>query len=193
MRGTDTSREFMEEDGRITPACAGNRCSAGVGFVRHPDHPRVCGEQRFPCRFPSTQPGSPPRVRGTDPEQRHRGILPGITPACAGNRQPCSWCRRRCPDHPRVCGEQPRRMPQRRCGMGSPPRVRGTARKAKVGPPAYRITPACAGNRYSFSFSSFFSRDHPRVCGEQMHELKIFESPEGSPPRVRGTGAAPTG
>ena len=48
----------------ITPACAGKSFSAAARLHLHPDHPRVCGEKRFPAFFLSKIGGSPPRVRG---------------------------------------------------------------------------------------------------------------------------------
>ena len=51
----------------------------------------------------------------------------------------------------------------------------------------YRITPACAGNRYSCSYADGFTEDHPRVCGEQSFSILSIVRESGSPPRVRGT------
>ncbi len=71
----------------------------------------------------------------------------------------------------------------------------------------YRITPACAGNRYIYRNATWVAGDHPRVCGEQLrpavycgctgdHPRVCGEQsrtgvrvrrPPGSPPRVRGT------
>ena len=49
-----------------------------------------------------------------------------------------------------------------------------------------RITPACAGKRYTLTAQSSMVWDHPRVCGEKTnHEIK-GEWDLGSPPRVRG-------
>ncbi len=50
-----------------------------------------------------------------------------------------------------------------------------------------RITPACAGNSIISSKTSYVSKDHPRVCGEQHTRYYGFHRCLGSPPRVRGT------
>ena len=50
-----------------------------------------------------------------------------------------------------------------------------------------RITPARAGNSPSSIFSSAFTTDHPRACGEQGIERLGRRQSAGSPPRVRGT------
>ena len=71
--------------------------------------------------------------------------------------------------------------------MGSPPRVRGTARHGRGSKSSGRITPACAGNSLPVGKAVFGIGDHPRVCGEQSI-LAIAHPPHpGSPPRVRGT------
>ena len=111
----------------------------------------------------------------------------GITPACAGNSAGPARGDLLPRDHPRVCGEQFRGlMTNRRC-TGSPPRVRGTARR----PPLLRlplgITPACAGNSFSGFPADYAGADHPRVCGEQALRARARCRRSGSPPRVRGT------
>ena len=70
---------------------------------------------------------------------------------------------------------------------GSSPRVRGTVRYSNLAEPYAGIIPACAGNRVSSLLRSFFFRDHPRVCGEQIRREKIDSLKKGSSPRVRGT------
>ena len=147
----------------------------------------MCGEQREVRPQVRAILGSPPRVRGTDAPDRPDESLPGITPACAGNRgRPRSGQRSR-GDHPRVCGEQGCPFDCKPPGLGSPPRVRGTAASVTAKWAAMRITPACAGNSPLAVTRSAFAKDHPRVCGEQrMADLAMF-SPLGSPPRVRGT------
>ena len=54
-----------------------------------------------------------------------------------------------------------------------------------------RITPACAGNRQTGKRSGIFTKDHPRVCGEQFGAVADMPRARGSPPRVRGTEVEP--
>ena len=54
-------------------------------------------------------------------------------------------------------------------------------------PNRIRITPACAGNRTADANARFLTKDHPRVCGEQVSNHLQFFGINGSPPRVRGT------
>ena len=66
-----------------------------------------------------------------------------------------------------MCGEQGNAWVCDNALVGSPPRVRGTALFKLPGKRDNRITPACAGNRSSFTVKFSGQGDHPRVCGEQ--------------------------
>ena len=52
-----------------------------------------------------------------------------------------------------------------------------------------RITPAYAGNSVCSCCTRRPGWDHPRVCGEQEAVLSDRFQDQGSPPRMRGTGA----
>ena len=73
----------------------------------------------------------------------------GITPACAGKSQILMDTAELEVDHPRVCGEKPSFALTFQANEGSPPRVRGKAIACMQGIKPTRITPACAGKRYS--------------------------------------------
>ena len=70
-------------------------------------------------------------------------------------------------DHPRVCGEKHRAGPTRPRAGGSPPRMRGKARRARLFEVLRGITPAYAGKSMYHSFLTVDHWDHPRVCGEK--------------------------
>ena len=80
--GVDSQEVFHP---RITPAYAGNRCSAGLYLPPRWDHP--------------------PRVRGIEGFFIELFGKGGITPACAGNSCGSERCSNTSKDHPRVCGE----------------------------------------------------------------------------------------
>ena len=112
MRGKAACRTCLYVASRITPAYAGKSFFWRNGQPGNEDHPRVCGEktgQRGVCR--STL-GSPPRMRGKVLNLLVICVLMGITPAYAGK----SYCipndTNLTRDHPRVCGEKPRRRRQ---------------------------------------------------------------------------------
>ena len=90
-----------------------------------------------------------------------------------------------------MCGEQFYEHYLLRSLLGSPPRVRGTAHNIKLIWESERITPACAGNSLRRCYYAKPDKDHPRVCGEQLKCFSIQPGKAGSPPRVRGTEAAP--
>ena len=90
-------------------------------------------------------------------------------------------------DHPRVCGEQLIAKIILFVFLGSPPRVRGTVATLEFGEAGGGITPACAGNSSMGKYTEQAKRDHPRVCGEQLHPVGVGGYGLGSPPRVRGT------
>ena len=49
-----------------------------------------------------------------------------------------------------------------------------------------RITPACAGKSGIRAYELFFSKDHPRMCGEKGVGIFYKLVNDGSPPHVRG-------
>ena len=73
--------------------------------------------------------------------------------------------------------------------VGSPPHVRGKVACANSILACNRITPACAGKRALIRRSSYFGRDHPRMCGEKAFRCGRYRCRVGSPPHVRGKGA----
>ena len=85
-----------------------------------------------------------------------------------------------------MCGEKHFVCPLCYNLRGSPPRVRGKARRCTVSAPASRITPACAGKRPTARAVPSSRGDHPRVCGEKDRTQSPIVPDGGSPPRVRG-------
>ena len=87
-----------------------------------------------------------------------------------------------------MCGEKCPMCQWRRSLKGSPPHVRG-----KDGPRVYYIpnsgiTPAYAGKSPDGTKMVTQSRDHPRICGEEICEGLGCRGALGSPPRMRGRG-----
>ena len=114
----------------------------------------------------------------------------GITPAYAGKSCVRHDHTYQQGDHPRVCGEKALSGAARSCCTGSPPRMRGKGPQTGQRSSISRITPAYAGKR---SFCQFLQRpswDHPRVCGEKFECTQSVRRLRGSPPRMRGKGAA---
>ena len=145
MRGKADAAAGGPRVGRITPACAGK--SKPHPWWRRPewDHPRMCGEKSSVFRTAALSTGSPPHMRGKGFKVSFGGNIARITPAHAGKslRLPGRQGDHR--DHPRTCGEKPRRKRNYRAGVGSPPHMRGKVYLSDIFFTSVRITPAHAG------------------------------------------------
>ena len=188
VRGTDFGSGPNVEPGRFIPACAGNRPFSSAVWRFWAVHPRVCGEQQ-PSRWRRNRiGGSSPRVRGTGFIAYGVGNKYRFIPACAGNRQFHDFHTSLPTVHPRVCGEQFSLSSFTGIFVGSSPRVRGTVFRRQIWRLVRRFIPACAGNSSQYYVPRGCSAVHPRVCGEQSAPRPSRRLPDGSSPRVRGTG-----
>ena len=167
MRGKAAARRDRRGLHGITPAYAGKRARSPPPPSGRWDHPRVCGEKSMMSRVLLFMVGSPPRMRGKVKRNKRFQLADGITPAYAGKRFSGARGAPRKEDHPRVCGEKPRRHRWRSCPAGSPPRMRGKDRHRVAVAYGNRITPAYAGKRAGACARGASTRDHPRVCGEK--------------------------
>ena len=173
MRGKAVALLWRSTRVWITPAHAGKSAVDGSPIALHGDHP--------------------PRMRGKANPSFAQNPSDGITPAHAGKshsadaRQCSAW------DHPRACGEKSfgRRAPMLR--VGSPPRMRGKARRVIHDLSRVGITPAHAGKRKSEGLTGLQSRDHPRTCGEKLCWKHRRLKRQGSPPHMRGKDPYPCG
>ena len=145
-RGRPTMSAWPGRVIRITPACAGKTHVHPFPTARGRDHPRMRGEDSPLIPRASDKAGSPPHARGR--LQAMMGIRGGcrITPACAGKTQAGRVHCRRCPDHPRMRGEDSEDHAKAPVGGG--------------------ITPACAGKTAVSACSGHVAGDHPRMRGE---------------------------
>ena len=112
--------------------------------------------------------GSPPLARGKLMDIDTMGIVPRITPACAGKTFPSEKYHFRCQDHPRLRGENLFYLSQPFFCVGSPPLARGKLQMILMIPQNSRITPACAGKTHGFCNIPIARQDHPRLRGENI-------------------------
>ena len=146
VRGTRQSRANTLGKCRFIPAGAGNTMIARSTSTQSSVHPRGCGEHLCLIALNRLPRGSSPRVRGThwpssiEPNDRR------FIPAGAGNTVPATRASRRCPVHPRGCGEHARMRLICVSMAGSSPRVRGTLAARTRFSPSGRFIPAGAGN-----------------------------------------------
>ena len=146
----------------------------------------MCGENSTNSDKAASILGSPPRVRGKQMMNEFIGTLGRITPACAGKTIVGKNCKILNWDHPRVCGENGLLLKMAAAMSGSPPRVRGKRSTSTISIRTRRITPACAGKTSSYKDNKLSYWDHPRVCGENSNDSRVYGAVSGSPPRVRG-------
>ena len=69
--------------------------------------------------------------------------------------------------------------------IGSPPRLRERRQCCFPNQCRYGITPASAGKTPESSYIRHDSKDHPRVCGKDVHHILVRGGMRGSPPRLR--------
>ena len=125
-------------------------------------------------------------MRGKAENLQKAAELGRITPAYAGKRQTSGSSMVGKEDHPRVCGEKFKFRVYKTGNMGSPPRMRGKGRQPADRISADRITPAYAGKSFRLFRMIVLFQDHPRVCGEKIHQPVFQTLCTGSPPRMRG-------
>ncbi len=85
VRGAQQEHHGRRMVGGIIPACAGSTWRRLRGGTQGRDHPRMCGEHRFPCGCRTVSMGSSPHVRGAHCRCNTEGHCGGIIPACAGS------------------------------------------------------------------------------------------------------------
>ena len=186
MRGKVWGKLSLPTWAGITPAYAGKSAGTAEQHSDPRDHPRVCGEKRFSASRIISISGSPPRVRGKEAAAVLGVAGAGITPAYAGKSPRGPGDKGRHGDHPHVCGEKFTQSATKTTIPGSPPRMRGKEIQAYENYQLVRITPAYAGKSTMRHHCQSQSRDHPRVCGEKVHQLSGVSLVVGSPPRMRG-------
>ena len=126
-------------------------------------------------------------MRGTPAQQQRQYGANRIIPAHAGNSVLRPASPRLRPDHPRACGELRFVLCCACDGGGSSPRMRGTLGLQHLNIEINRIIPAHAGNSSRLTRRRRQTPDHPRACGELLHNSSGSTEPTGSSPRMRGT------
>ena len=89
-------------------------------------------------------------------------------------------------DHPRLCGEKQLHKLFKLHILGSPPPMRGKVGYVNLEFCSKGITPAYAGKRSRSVGTKSISKDHPRLCGEKIADVRGARAISGSPPPMRG-------
>ncbi len=187
VRGTLGGARSADRDMRFIPARAGNAPSDSTRPRRPAVHPRACGERSVRTGGCHLQPGSSPRVRGTQAPAVIPNPAKRFIPARAGNAPHTTPRPSPAPVHPRACGERFCSRQAWSISFGSSPRVRGTQVLACDRPIRPRFIPARAGNATVGPAPTLRLSVHPRACGERAPLVKSLSRCSGSSPRVRGT------
>ena len=147
MRGKAVLPDAIITAVGITPAYAGKRKGTFAGMIPCEDHPRLCGEKAPHRAGKTVLLGSPPPMRGKEPQNVTSIKFYRITPAYAG-KSISQWHRPYvCKDHPRLCGEKYQIGAFFASPLGSPPPMRGKGPRQALRQHADGITPAYAGKR----------------------------------------------
>ena len=188
MRGQESRTVTSRVIQRITPADAGTSLDPRIRLYSPEDHPRGCGDKLAGFEAAAPPPGSPPRMRG---QVRLDGVFHlqlRIPPADAGTRHMGINGLPYATDHPRGCGDKNYFSINFYWFIGSPPRMRGQVIPPGLSLSRCWITPADAGTSCHNQATVTFLGDHPRGCGDKFVAAVSWESPTGSPPRMRGQG-----
>ena len=110
MRGREFTSVATQTVAGITPAYAGKSFGYASFIAFMWDHPRVCGEESGLLLRPVLWQGSPPRMRGRDAANGFCAQFYGITPAYAGKSRGQGRNCTNTKDHPRVCGEETKKI-----------------------------------------------------------------------------------
>ena len=186
MRGKQRPRKARLKFLGLIPAHAGKTGESSRGIGVASAHPRACGENTRQAIERTRIPGSSPRMRGKPSPCGMRGAARGLIPAHAGKTAQAGNQVHNRGAHPRACGENV--VPRALAGVtaGSSPRMRGKL----VRTPGLRVgeglIPAHAGKTSQRARRWYWSRAHPRACGENSRAMRATSAPSGSSPRMRG-------
>ena len=139
---------LLNENLRITPACAGKTVSTRLLVCMHQDHPRMCGKNVPGDISKTPEEGSPPRVREKPTNLLKLILKLRITPAYAGKTSCVLSSGLRDRDHPRMCGKNHKANTSICVCLGSPPRVREKLKRRHHCHALSGITPASAGKTH---------------------------------------------
>ena len=170
----------------LIPAWAGKTALAGSVSGGIEAHPRVGGENECAAKVDVRQSGSSPRGRGKL-TLTNSAVLPDrLIPAWAGKTRTRAMPAGHFRAHPRVGGENSKRLAPETSYAGSSPRGRGKQHAIRAGDIVCRLIPAWAGKTRLRSVPAAAVRAHPRVGGENVSPEFSRAPLRGSSPRGRG-------
>ena len=159
----------------ITPACAGKSAPYHASGIVVGNYPRLRGEEE-PCSCVNAHASElPPPARGRAHFLYDPGRRGGITPACAGKRNPSHYSPLRRWNYPRLRGEEAPYVSIPRPGIELPPPARGRVDRAIKKLIEAGITPACAGKSCMWPIGISRSRELPPPArGREPRRFGVF-------------------
>ena len=176
----------MVNGARNTPAYAGKTDDNSYHVIDTQKHPRVCGEDLNGLIQTPQWSETPPRMRGRPSSDTSAVSMSRNTPAYAGKTQNSASVPAVCRKHPRVCGEDSSLSYRQTSPRETPPRMRGRPGKGRARCFTTRNTPAYAGKTSRHLAQASCRWKHPRVCGEDYHQIVMRQKRGETPPRMRG-------
>ncbi len=187
MWGTRTQRRPYPRRSRFIPTHVGNSLRPRLAHRAATVHPHACGELVVVDMDVPRVAGSSPRMWGTHPGRRPRGLGDRFIPTHVGNSPTRGRGGRGSTVHPHACGELVRERAERDPDAGSSPRMWGTRgiplRCHKCG----RFIPTHVGNSPTGEQPPGDHVVHPHACGELSIRGRTRTIRPGSSPRMWGT------
>ncbi len=172
---------------RFIPTHVGNGWSRRTAQAGGAVHPHACGERPNSFRRILASSGSSPRMWGTDPSGAHKGLGARFIPTHVGNGEKIRQILPIKPVHPHACGERRRWLDRVSGGVGSSPRMWGTASCLLAHLAKRRFIPTHVGNGPATENQRKKIAVHPHACGERFVISEVYALVPGSSPRMWGT------
>ena len=186
MRGKPVGDHEVHIWARNIPAYAGKTARLVRKARLLLEHPRVCGENSTSLGIFFSFFGTSPRMRGKLRQWVTPPCLGRNIPAYAGKTSACAPHYQRNAEHPRVCGENMRRIWPVSKQLGTSPRMRGKPSDCSPNHRTTRNIPAYAGKTAGLLRCPRPDTEHPRVCGENASVNSVADPISGTSPRMRG-------
>ncbi len=175
---------------RNTPTYVGTTQPRGFCPRAGTEHPHVCGDNfRMAINF-FVVAGTPPRMWGQRTDALFPADWPRNTPTYVGT----TCCVRRSPamsaEHPHVCGDNYGYKLDVMHDGGTPPRMWGQPRPARLRWSPTRNTPTYVGTTRVNGTAIKPVEEHPHVCGDNPVGAGAIFDQEGTPPRMWGQPAS---
>ena len=186
-RGSTCAGSGTHVRAEVSPAHAGIDPFNTTGIRQSSSLPRARGDRPAVDDVRTGARWSPPRTRGST-RLRNRGmVLEIVSPAHAGIDPPSAEAPKWKHCLPRARGDRPHACAWRRSGVKSPPRTRGSTRRASSCRRRRCVSPAHAGIAPPDRRRGDHHLGLPRARGDRPDYADVAKMVAESPPRTRGS------